>query len=363
MEKEFRIGGEFDLTWEHYLSKPTSQEPLPYANNDHFLFVDTGRSALLLALLRIRSLGGKAEAWLPVYCCESVILPFRQLGFELYFYSMGEDLQSPNYLPEKLDGQTFLFINYFGIKNEGIINWLSNISESDSCFIIEDNVQAGFSNNVGSTGDFVIYSYRKVLPQPDGAVLAYCGEPASFLLEGPSEEFISSKVMGKLIRAANGDAHSFLPLLNEAESIIDDKIIPRQMSAFSRYLFNRSNFKGIKETRRANWLYMKDLLEQECGKMGSISQLFDKLSEDEVPLGFPVQIHRDRDELRNYLITQNVFCPIHWPIADERIELEVGKADNKLSSTLLTIPIDQRVSKRDIEYCVDRLAQFLRRSI
>lgn len=363
MEKEYRIGGEFDLIWEHYLSQPTSQEPLPYAKNEHYLFVDTGRSALLLALQRIRSLGGKQEAWLPVYCCESVILPFKQLGFELHFYSMGEDLQSPSFLPEKLDGQTFLFINYFGKKNESIINWLNDLPGIDSSFIIEDNVQAGFSKNVGHTGDFVIYSYRKVLPQPDGAVLAYRGEPASFLLEEPSEQFISSKVMGKLIRAANGDADSFLPLLNEAESLIDERIIPRQMSSFSRFLFDRTNFNGIKETRRKNWLYMKDLLDQECGEIDSISKLFSELSEDEVPLGFPIQVRRNRDKLRRYLKTQNIFCPIHWPITGERMELEVGQADNKLSSRLLTIPIDQRVSKRDIEYCVDRLAQFLRRSI
>lgn len=363
MKKEFRIGGEFEVTWEHYLSKPNNEKPLPFAGSDHALFVDTGRSALLLALQRIRSLGGKNEAWLPIYCCESVILPFRQLGYKLHFYSMGEDLQTPRFLPDNLNGETFLFINYFGLKNEAIIKWLRESPGIDSCFIIEDNVQAGLSTNVGNTGDFVIYSYRKVLPQPDGAVLAYRGEQISFPLEKPDEAFVSSKVIGKMLRGINGEADIYLPLLNEAEALIDQTIIPREMSAFSRFLFERTDFKKIKEIRRQNWLYIHSLLTQECATMDVIRPLFNDISEGEVPLGFPILVGKNRDQIRKHLITQNIFCPIHWLITDERQKLEIARADVKVSSALLTLPIDQRVSKREMEYCVETLVQFLRRTI
>jgi hypothetical protein len=99
-----RIGGEFGLTADDFL-KPETNANLNHPRKRHRLFLDTGRSAIYTALLSIIGQGGRKEAWLPRYCCPSVFLPFRRLGFRLSFYSPGNDLNSPSDLPDRQIGR------------------------------------------------------------------------------------------------------------------------------------------------------------------------------------------------------------------------------------------------------------------
>ena len=168
-DEKYRVGGEFGLTPADFLKPVTGTPELP--RKKYCLYLDTGRSAIYVALLNILRQGGKKEAWLPRYCCESVLLPFIHLGFRLYFYSSGPDLNTPAGLPTSLEGKTFLFIHYFGKTNRPVLRYLEKMKERGDFFVIEDCVQALLSSDVG-THDFVVYSYRKFFPQPDGALLA-----------------------------------------------------------------------------------------------------------------------------------------------------------------------------------------------
>jgi len=82
-----RIGGEFGLTPTDFL-QPEQDDRLLRPSKRHYLYLDTGRSAIYAALLAIILRGGRKEAWLPRYCCRSVLLPFDLLGFRIYFYSV-----------------------------------------------------------------------------------------------------------------------------------------------------------------------------------------------------------------------------------------------------------------------------------
>jgi len=118
-----RIGGEFGISFDFFLQPLKIFNKTAYKKKFH-MYLDTGRSALFAALTNIIQQGGNREAWLPYYCCDSVILPFRQLGFKINFYSMGGDLNTPNQLPKRLNEATFLFIHYFGKKNHAVLDWL-----------------------------------------------------------------------------------------------------------------------------------------------------------------------------------------------------------------------------------------------
>ena len=80
------LGGEFCLGYQDFLGE-AHEDAIPCYRQDNTLCLDTGRAAIFVALKTILGLGGKKEAWLPRYCCESVLLPFSQLGFQLKFYS------------------------------------------------------------------------------------------------------------------------------------------------------------------------------------------------------------------------------------------------------------------------------------
>lgn len=354
-----RIGGEFEISLEDFV-RPKQDMPFFYKKKENYLQVDTGRSALLLALQDILRKGGERKAWVPAFSCDSVLLPFIQLGFSLHFYSMGEDLQSPRVLPDEVKGSTFLFINYFGKANHRIMNWIKTHPHRSQMFVIEDNVQAMLSRNVGDTGDYVVYSFRKFLPQPDGAVLAFNQSEGKFVLEDPDENFVSGKVIGKIIRGTQTESSHFLQLFHKTEDRINSDIRPRSISFMSQFLLERTEFSSIAEVRKDNWENLYYMIRSEGEVFSNITPLFNSLEKEEVPLGFPVRITNiDRDSLRQYLAEKHIYCPIHWDIQGR--PQATGWPDELLSRNILTIPIDQRVGLREIEYIFHQLNSFVKR--
>ena len=207
----FRIGGEIEISPASLAVPPFAWTPaLP---KPHTTWVNTGRSALYLALLEIIRRGGTRRAWLPAYVCGSLVAAFNALDFELTFYPVGRRLDDPTFPDEIAKGDTFIYVHYFGHANNAVVDWLKQAHYQGNFFVIEDCVQASLNVDVGAMGDFAITSYRKFLPQPDGALLGSNSpieEPA--LLE-PDEAFISAKFLGKLLRhQADQHQETFLAL-------------------------------------------------------------------------------------------------------------------------------------------------------
>jgi hypothetical protein len=352
-----RIGGEFEISLDDLMFPSITSEVF---NNTmpNCVYLDTGRSSLYISLQSILKLKGKKIAWLPIYTCNSVIYTFQLCGFEIRFYSMGTDLQSPSGLPNRLDGETFLLIHYFGKRNEAIFTWLSEKKKDNSFFIIEDCVQALLTEGVGEWGDFSINSYRKFLPLPDGSMLCSNYPIDMTNIKQPDEEFISRKTVGKLLRQYSANDEMFIRLFAEAERRIDSNIIPRKMSWISKYLFVRMDLQVITQKRRHNWLILKNILET-INLKEYIHSLFNIIDDGEVPLGFPIIIKNgDRDKLRQYLATKNIFCPIHWPLIPKFYNNAYIEPEIKLSESILTLPIDQRIDQKSIEYMVEQILNF-----
>lgn len=354
----FKIGGEFGISAKAF-QLPRIYNEINF-KKDYHAFFDTGRSALYVALLEIIKQGGVREAWVPRYCCESVLLSFNALGFHLNYYSMGADLRTPSGLPHHLSGATFLLIHYFGKKNTAIIDWLNSTRNIGQFFVIEDCVHASLSNNVGNLGNYSLNSFRKLLPQPDGALL--CSDfPIEFKPEGPNEAFISGKIVAKILRESDAKAEFFLELLSQTENLINYEIRPRSISWLSRFLFERTDLEKIGSIRRANWDYLVGALRDQGLSENQVVPIFYSLHEGEVPLGLPVRIMFDyRDSLRNFLFSYNIFCPIHWQLT-EKTAMGEWEADFELSRSILTLPIDQRLGQQELDYMVSKLVLFYKK--
>jgi len=353
---EYKIGGEFELSVDNFL-KPKTNLNLNYPKKKNYLYLDTGRSAIYIALLSIIRQGGKREAWVPRYCCKSVLLSFKKLGFQLHFYSLGNDLNSPCDLPTRLDGEIFFFIHYFGKTNQAILDYLEKAKRQQHFFVIEDCVQALLNTKVG-TYDYVVYSYRKFFPQPDGALLASDINFDIDTLAPADEAFVSRRLIGKLVRE-EGDENLFLDLFARAEEMIDSCICPREMSCISHYLLDRTDFASIAQKRRENFLYLMQLLKLKAFDFDLIHPLFDSLEDNEVPLGLPIVVNPFyRDKLRDFLSIQQIYCPIHWLLTGE--ESLTWEAEVLLSRSLLTLPTDQRIDSSALAYLIDKISDFFK---
>ncbi len=352
-----RLGGEFELALEMLSAAPS--DSMPKCPQQYTQWLNSGRSAIYMALREALGRGGARKAWLPAYCCESVIAPFKALGFQVHYYSMGKDLATPSRLPERLAGETVLYIHYFGFRNEAITKWLDGVPRS-AAYVIEDCVQASLNANVGGHGDFSITSLRKVLAQPDGAQLA-SSRPFDNVLPDASESFISHMVVGKLLRYASPAASTtFLKLFEDAESMLGDGSNPSSISWLSNYIMRRTNFPDVASKRRKNWELLSEALSLARLAWEHLRPLYGLLPEGVVPLGFPVRVEKGRrDGLRKFLGERNIFCPIHWRLP----HLPAGewKDEHDLAESILTLPIDQRMGEGDIQYLADALCQFFER--
>jgi len=341
-----RLGGEFEISVADFKASIVGL-PKAGAPRKHSYLVDTGRSALWLAADAVHRRFGRAEAWLPRYCCESVVEPFRALGYRVRWYAAGGDLASPAGLPAKLSGTAFLYIHYFGRRNAALEKYVAERRRAgDEFAAIEDCAQAALTSGVGAVGDYVVTSWRKLLPVPDGAVLA-CDVPVDAALAEADEGFVSRRALGKFLRGAGGDDADFLHLFEESEKRLrPDR--PRAISWLSRRLLERVDAKDVGARRRRNWAALARTLKRALPE--GCSPLFSSLADGEVPLGFPIRVPpRRRDALRAFLAKRRMYCPVHWALPEDAHANDgVFAGDLELSRSELTLSVDQRASAADM---------------
>ncbi|KOS66674.1 hypothetical protein AEA09_18240 [Lysinibacillus contaminans] len=351
-----RVGGDFELSTKLLVEEPISSferivsEMFSFKIRN-YIWTDIGRSAILLALIDIERKSDKKIVHLPTYICDAVKQPFYERDYEIKYYSLGKTINNLAQKPFVQEGEIFLFAHYFGHQNFTVVNWLNSLPNR-KFFVIEDYVQSSLSEFKNEISDYQIFSFRKFTPQIDGALLV-SNLPIKLNLENPDTLFLENQLKGKIIRSWTEKSEYFINELKDSEASLNNVVIPKSISSLSKYVMERLDFELIKKQRIANWRYLYEKLEEKLFFNYKIVPLFNQLAEDEVPLGFAVQIEQERDNLRFFLIEKNIFCPIHW-----KLSFTLDKEDEQLSNSVLTIPIDQRLGMKEIDYIVECLGLY-----
>ena len=357
-----RIGGEFEFHPDAY-ERSGCVEPIAKLANRDCLWTDTGRSALLIAASTIRHCGGKRRAWVPAFSCESISQALRQAGLDIQYYSAGVSAECQRSLPQPEVGETLLFIHYFGHRNRYMAR-AAEAYRAAGIWIIEDCVHGSLMPGLGDRGDFAVTSYRKLLPVVDGAALLSRApidlSAIELPLAEPDESFISAKLIGKIMRGTHADAEEFLPLFEFSENRLQDRVIPRQMSWLSTWMMARLDWKVAASKRRANWSALSARIAK-ADIADRSRPVFDALQTDDVPLGFPIRVAGgQRDHLRRFLAGQEIYCPVHWPLGHlgGAGDIDAFPDERELESSLLTLPVDQRMAPEHVERLVEALVSF-----
>jgi len=346
-----RIGGEFELSRTDLEFDTTPHPAMPSFGAKHEFWLDTGRSALAVIARHLARTARDSTVWLPAYGCASIAAPFLQQGLRTRYYEVGARLERIDVDPAPRD--TLLFIHYFGARNHTARRRAEEFRAA-AVWVIEDCVQAALTTAIGTHGDYALTSMRKMLPQPDGALLA-SREDLVIDAETPDEAFVNARVVGKLQRGALLDSDAFLPLFEQSEArLAADR--PRTMSWISRQLLARSDLAMIAARRCANFAMLWQALNQIAPRTGVVP-LLRELESGEVPLGCPVVVDGGRrDALRSHLAGRDIFCPIHWDLA--HLTGGAFSGERALSAASLTLPIDQRYDERDMTTILDCISTF-----
>lgn len=358
--KFYELGGFFDIN----SNRINNEKNNVFKNLTNKKYLYNGRQAILYALEDIENSNILKEkvALLPAYTCESVIKPFMYSGYKVVFYDSDKKLRIKisdinkaileNNISVLLLQPMFGFDNI--IRDEDLIR--TDIK------IILDRTQNVYSEYNADLADYIIFSIRKWMEVLDGGVIEKLNgelidkellniDIDTFNLAMKSQTKRYDYLIGGI-----GDKNEYLKLYKEYNLKLEviDKIY--HMTNASKNIMSEINVEELKNKRIINYNFLLNY--SGWNKFGDV--MFENISNEEVPLYFPVVIKSfDREEVLSFLYSKKIYAAKIWPQSELVPDSKISKESKFLYERLVAFPIDQRYSNRDMEYIVESLEEFL----
>ena len=340
MKRRTEIGSEF---WD-----------VPVVDQQNNLFPEStqwylsGRSALQAI---IYELGEARTVSLPSWCCDSMIKPFVDMGLEVHFYPVywSEGQLRQEWL---FDSDILFLIDYFGyIGNTPGLSGYNGMVIRDVTHSIFSMTYSDADFYFGSlrkwcgvwTGGYAWTQDRHALRMVDADDLGYVQirEKAMQL----KSSFIHGYVDHKGQRVTD---KGYLKLFEQAEEALEHVgIAPADDRDIE--LAKKLDVDLIRNRRRANAKVLRRAFPEWL--------IFPELPSSDAPMFVPVLVPEGkRDELRRYLIKNEIYCPIHWPVS------EYHNPDERTAyiyQNELSLVCDQRYTEEDMYRMVEAIKAFI----
>ena len=334
------IGGEF---W----GKPTGEPSMkiPYLGEKRFFL--SGRTALYAVIDDILHYHACKTAYLPAYCCHTMVIPFLLHGLRVAFYAVAADQGFKSLIDAGHPCDIVLTMDYFGFR--GVPATLPRAIH------IHDVTHSLLSRPAYCDADYVFASFRKW-----GAVAG-----AGFAAKRNGEFFIQNEEMKdhrafielrergylakeQYILQGIGEKSAFLKDFRDAEVILDTDFADYQVDRHS--LSAAMRIPCGAEQRRKNAICLLDGL-KECS---IVRPVFASLEETDTPLFVPIIVKDGlRDALKQHLIKSKIYPPVHWPI-----HAQVDRESMSIYENELSLICDQRYAERDMLRQIHHIREF-----
>ena len=349
----------FDEIGSEYWKVDTDNKIENIINNA--VFTASGRSAhsLIIESADIKN----RRALLPAYTCQHIVEPFAWTGWEVGYYGIHNDLtielDSLKLGIEKAPG-CIIVQSYYGFHTTKQANPLFKQAQAAGIIIIEDITHSFLSGWSPSykKADYQFCSLRKWTGLTDGgyALSLYKNKLKKPLAK--MESFVSHRSNAQVMKRkyiTEGDPkykEEFLKLFKQAEDLLDGDIAVYSMSEAAKTAFSHIDFDYIKNKRQENYNYLQRNIASDY-----VKPLFGELADETCPIMFPVYIERGRSELRQRLIDNRIYCPIHWP-APIQLTPEAKANSRAIYNNIMSLPCDQRYGIEDMQRLVDIVNTF-----
>lgn len=331
------------------------------ADNKNYFYTLSGRTALDLILKNIKQHKNVKKAYIPSFCCESMLTPFQLngIGIEIYDVIITENGLKPLYNPEQ-NCDIVLMTEYFGYKTSEYELYKKAFKDK-SYIIIEDITHSLFDkiSNFSDLNDYTFASLRKYTGITDGGLIITNNSDLKNLISNETNNaFMQARLSAQhkkelYISGRTTDKESFLKLFAEAEDILHKDYLYYSMSQLAIEKFNRLDVNFITHMRKKN---AKKLAEGLTG-LKSVKPLYPVTDNQSVPFCFPVLVSNNkRDSLRKYLINKKIYLPVHWPKPFDNSMLT--EATTRIYNEELSIVCDQRYTTGDMERIISEIRYF-----
>jgi hypothetical protein len=325
-------------------------------------FLSSGRGAISFVLQNIQLSEDNKVALLPPFTCHTVIEPFINAGYEVYYYEIDRELayveSSLSHSIAKHRPSIILVHGYFGFNTlESMRTDLLKAKES-GIIIIEDITQTLYSSFEHIKADYYICSLRKWTALPDGALAISTEAPFIFKPDKFDDRLQEAKVKAfyeKYLYMVEdkGDKEAFLRLFEDAEQILCEQESIFAMNRLSIAIQSNVDVNSLRDIRKNNFRILCDGVKG----IDILQPIFRIIPEDVTPLYFPVFVNCDRKEFQSFLASHNIYAPVVWP---RPIQCRTAISDeiNFIYSKILAIPCDQRYGDEEMGYIIDMIKKF-----
>lgn len=352
MTQKYRMN---EIGSEYWLENEVITKKYEIGNNSKNIFLLSGRTAIDYALTIIEKNGKVNKVYFPSYCCQSMLQPFLERNIEIIFYDVS--FKNGNFIYDidcNMKCDIFFAMNYFGFSHYNMDYYIEQFKKRNIT-VIEDSTHSILSKRrYNQKSDFVIASLRKWFPIISGGILI---NQSNIIIDtektkNKNERYVSLKEKAmqekfKYIETNNGDIkEQFLQKFSEANNILKDDYKNYLMDNKSYSILKNININNIILKRKNNVKTIYEYLKNQ----EKIQYLKYINLEEDCPIFVPIFLDKNkRENLKNYLIENKVYCPNHWGIP-EKIEKENQK---KIYNMELSLICDQRYEKKDIKMYMD----------
>lgn len=336
----------------------TSNEEL-ICNNKEFWnfgkdtkFTLSGRTSIYYVLKNILKSNIIKKAYLPSYSCESMVMPFLDLGIEIEYYDVyyNDGLKYNINIDEDID--IFLAMNYFGYSSTNMEVYIKKFKEKGK-IVIEDITHSILSTKKHSEyTDYLIGSLRKWFPIASGGIAVNMNSKFEEELSKESnDKLISIKktaMKNKKEYLENQDENSKETFLNQYQKsgkILDEDYQNYSIDEESLKIIMGINIEKIIKSRIEN----TEIIYETLKNNKNVKFLINNFNGKDALLFVPIILEK-RDFLRKFLIENKVYLPVHWP-QKEKI--------NNIFENELSLVCDQRYNKKQILWYLDLIKNYL----
>ena len=275
---------------------------------------------------------------------QAIIKPFADAGFSIDFYPVffedGKLVQEV-----AMDSDVLFLMDYFGYVS-------SNPDLSGYKGIVIRDITHSIFSITYSDADYYFGSLRKWCGVWTGGY-AWTREGHGLHTEASDDSkyvLLREKAMQQKAEYINGQRGDkcYLKIFDEAEELLESV---GSIAAAVRdvEIAKKIDIETIKRRRRINAEVIRSAFPDWL--------IFPDLSPTDVPMFVPVLIPDGRrDELRRFLIKNEIYCPIHWPVS------EYHRLDEKtiyIYQNELSLVCDQRYTEDDMARMVETIKLFM----
>ena len=369
-------------------------------------FTFSGRTAIYYVLDEILRNSFVKVVYMPSYVCESMIKPFSDFGLKIKYYDVYFDNGLIYDIDKNEDFDIFFAMNYFGYSKTNMGDFIKYFKQKGK-IVVEDITHSLLSKKMYSEhSDYLIGSLRKCFPIISGGIAVNMNDKFKGRLKEPNKSYINIKksamdrkkryidemsfveeyqndgnekvkegiedslnslsvtnsernnyifkelgslyskmvIENEFININKEEKEIFLEEYKKFNAILEDDYIDYKIDSESLKILMHIDLDKIKKSRIVN----AKVIYEELHENDFLQFLIKEYNGEDALMYVPIILdHKYRDYLRNYMIKNEVYLPIHWQI------------ENDISRRELSLICDQRYTEDDIREYIKTMNDFM----